>query len=80
MGYWKVGRRLLFYLKIVFSYEAHFWLNEYVNKQGCRFGSGNRPEELQKPPMHPEKSHFGAVYGLVPSLDRTSSKKLQIVS
>ncbi|QQP39795.1 Putative DD41D transposase [Caligus rogercresseyi] len=26
----------LFYRKIVFSDEAHFWLNGYVNKQNCR--------------------------------------------
>ena len=27
----------------------------YVNKQNCRFGSEDQSEELQKPPMHPEK-------------------------
>ena len=41
----------LFYRKIVFSDEAHFWLNLYINKQNCRFWS----EELQKLPMHAEK-------------------------
>ena len=39
----------------MFSDEAHFWLNGYVNKQNCRFWSEDQPEELQKLPMHPEK-------------------------
>jgi len=28
-----------FYPKILFSEEAHFWLNGYVNKQNCRIWS-----------------------------------------
>ena len=39
----------------MFSDEAHFWLNGYVNKQNCRFWNVYQPEELQKLPMHPEK-------------------------
>ena len=45
----------LLYRKIVFSDEAHFWLNGYVNKQNCRFWSEDQSESLQKLPMHPEK-------------------------
>ena len=41
--------------EIVFSDEAHFWLNGYVNKQNCRFWSEYQPEALQELPMHPEK-------------------------
>ncbi|CAH1988625.1 unnamed protein product [Acanthoscelides obtectus] len=44
-----------FYRKIVFSDEAHFWLNGYVNKQNCRIWSKDQPEALQELPMHPEK-------------------------
>ena len=39
----------------MFSDEAHFWLNGYVNKQNCRFWSEAEPEEFQKLPLHPEK-------------------------
>ena len=35
------------YFFIVFSDEAHLWLNGYVNKQNCRFWSEDQPEELQ---------------------------------
>ena len=44
------------YRKIVFSDEAHFWLNSYVNKQNCRIWSEDQPEELRKLPMHPKHS------------------------
>lgn len=44
-----------FYRKIVFSDEAHFWLNGYVNKQNCRIWSEDQPEALQELPMHPKK-------------------------
>ena len=40
---------------LVFSDEANFWLNGYVNKQNCRFWSEDQPEALQELPMHPEK-------------------------
>ena len=46
----------LLYRKIVFSNEAHFWLNAYVNQEKCRFCSENQPEALQKLPMHLEKN------------------------
>ena len=53
---WALGKLAedpLFNRKIVFSDEAHFWLNGYVNKQNCRFWSEDQPEELQKLPRHP---------------------------
>ena len=76
----KLAEDPLFYRKIVFSDEVHFWLNGYVNKQNCRFWSEDQPEELQKLPMHPEKVTVCAVYRLVATLDRTSSKMLLIVT
>lgn len=33
----------LFYRKIIFNDEAHFWLNGYVNKQNCRIWSDENP-------------------------------------
>ena len=29
----------IFHRKILFSDEAHFWLNGYINKQNCRIWS-----------------------------------------
>ena len=39
--------------KILFSDEAHFWLNGYVNKQNCRIWDEEQPEEVQELPLHP---------------------------
>ncbi|GFV12898.1 putative transposable element, partial [Trichonephila clavipes] len=33
-----------FHKRILFSDEAHFWLNGYVNKQNCRIWSGANPQ------------------------------------
>ena len=44
----KLAEDPLFYRKIVFSNEAHFWFNGYVNKQNCRFWSEDQPEELEE--------------------------------
>ncbi|GFV28045.1 putative transposase [Trichonephila clavipes] len=43
-----------FHKRILFSDEAHFWLNGYVNQQNCRIWSEANPL-------------FGALYGLVES-------------
>lgn len=59
----------LFYRKIVFSDEAHFWLNGFVSKQNCRIWSEEQPEAIQELPMHPEKCtvwcglHAGGIIG-----------------
>ncbi|GFT68818.1 hypothetical protein TNCV_3446451 [Trichonephila clavipes] len=37
------------------SYEAHFWLNAYVNKQNCRIWSEANPQVYVETPLHPEK-------------------------
>ena len=41
--------------KIIFSDEAHFWLNGFVNKQNCRIWGDSNPQQIQQLPMHPEK-------------------------
>ncbi|GFT24142.1 uncharacterized protein TNCV_2063881 [Trichonephila clavipes] len=41
--------------RILFSDEAHFWLNGYVNKQNCRIWSEANPQVYVKTPLHPEK-------------------------
>ena len=41
--------------KIVFSDEAHFWLNGYVNKQNYRFWDTENPNISISKFLHPEK-------------------------
>ncbi|GFU97127.1 uncharacterized protein TNCV_4642201 [Trichonephila clavipes] len=45
-----------FHKRILFSDEAHFWLNGYVNKQNCRIWSEANPQVYVETPLHPEKS------------------------
>ncbi|GFU92416.1 putative transposable element [Trichonephila clavipes] len=44
-----------FHKRILFSDEAHFWLNGYVNKQNCCIWSEANPQVYVKTPLHPEK-------------------------
>ncbi|GFV10533.1 uncharacterized protein TNCV_2584271 [Trichonephila clavipes] len=44
-----------FHQRILFSDEAHFWLNGYVNKQNCRIWSEANPQVYVETPLHPEK-------------------------
>ncbi|GFU76242.1 hypothetical protein TNCV_527221 [Trichonephila clavipes] len=44
-----------FHKRILFSDEAHFWLNGYVNKQKCRIWSEANPQVYVETPLHPEK-------------------------
>ncbi|GFW57960.1 DDE_3 domain-containing protein [Trichonephila clavipes] len=39
----------------IFSDEAHFWLNGYVNKQNCCIWSEANPQVYVETPLHPEK-------------------------
>ncbi|GFU20422.1 uncharacterized protein TNCV_2521891 [Trichonephila clavipes] len=55
-----------FHKRILFSDEAHFWSNGYVNKQNCRIWSEANPQVYVEAPLHPEKL-TGALYGLVES-------------
>ena len=41
--------------KIIFSDEAHFWLNGFVNKQNYHFWAGSNPREIQQVPLNSEK-------------------------
>ncbi|GFW50846.1 transposable element Tc3 transposase [Trichonephila clavipes] len=44
-----------FHKRILFSVEAHFWLNGYVNKQNCRIWSEANPQVYVETPLHREK-------------------------
>ncbi|GFT93980.1 hypothetical protein TNCV_2133611 [Trichonephila clavipes] len=44
-----------FHKRILFSDQAHFWLNGYVNKQNCRIWSEANPQVYVETPLHPEK-------------------------
>ncbi|GFV74475.1 DUF4817 domain-containing protein [Trichonephila clavipes] len=44
-----------FHKRILFSVEAHFWLNGYVKKQNCRIWSEANPQVYVETPLHPEK-------------------------
>ncbi|GFV69241.1 DUF4817 domain-containing protein [Trichonephila clavipes] len=44
-----------FHKRILFSDEAHFWLNGYVNKLNCRIWSETNPQVYVETPLHPEK-------------------------
>ncbi|GFW37486.1 uncharacterized protein TNCV_860931 [Trichonephila clavipes] len=44
-----------FHKRILFSDEARFWLNGYVNKQNCRSWSEANPKVYVETPLHPEK-------------------------
>ncbi|GFX93066.1 DUF4817 domain-containing protein [Trichonephila clavipes] len=44
-----------FHKRILFSDEAHFWLNGYVNKPNCRLWSEANPQVCVETPLHPEK-------------------------
>lgn len=41
--------------KIIFSDEAHFWLDGYVNRQNYRVWGTQRPELVVSKPLHPKK-------------------------
>ncbi|GFW57842.1 hypothetical protein TNCV_2927611 [Trichonephila clavipes] len=44
-----------FHKRILFSDEAHFWLNGYVNRQNCRIWREANPQVYVETPLHPEK-------------------------
>ncbi|GFV42218.1 tc3a_0 protein [Trichonephila clavipes] len=71
------GRACDFHKRILFSDEVHFWLNGYVIKQNGRIWSEANPQVYVETPLHPENCLFGALYRLVESLVRTSSKTMK---
>ncbi|GFW96841.1 DUF4817 domain-containing protein [Trichonephila clavipes] len=72
-----VARARDFHKRILFSDEAHFWLNDYVNKQNCRIWSEANPQVYVEIRYIQKNWLFGALYGLVESLVRTSSKTMK---
>ncbi|GFW50989.1 putative transposable element [Trichonephila clavipes] len=44
-----------FHKRILFSDEAHFWLNGYVNKHNCRIWSEANPQVYVETALQPEK-------------------------
>ncbi|GFW67309.1 uncharacterized protein TNCV_3338101 [Trichonephila clavipes] len=44
-----------FHKRILFSDEAHFWLNGYVNKQNFSIWSEANPQVYVETPLHPKK-------------------------
>ncbi|GFX07005.1 uncharacterized protein TNCV_1556081 [Trichonephila clavipes] len=44
-----------FHKRILFSDEAHFWLNGYVNKHNCHIWSEANPQVYVDTSLHPEK-------------------------
>ncbi|GFW32405.1 putative transposable element [Trichonephila clavipes] len=44
-----------FHKRILFSDEAHFWLNGYVNKKNFRIWSEANPQVYVETPLYPEK-------------------------
>ncbi|GFW74242.1 uncharacterized protein TNCV_2524461 [Trichonephila clavipes] len=47
-----------FHTRILFSDEAHFWLNGYVNKQNCRIWSEANPQVYVETPLHPKTDYL----------------------
>ncbi|GFW51771.1 transposable element Tc3 transposase [Trichonephila clavipes] len=56
-----------FHKRILFSDEAHFWLNRYVNKKTAAFGVKLIHKCLSKHRYIQKNLLFGALYGLVES-------------
>lgn len=50
---------LLFYRKILFTDEAHFWLNSYLNKQNCLIWKKSLP---RRPILRPHCHRYGVRY------------------
>lgn len=44
-----------FFRKIIFSDEANFHLDGYVNKQNCRIWGSENPHQVAQTPLHPQK-------------------------
>ncbi|GFX54352.1 hypothetical protein TNCV_3824511 [Trichonephila clavipes] len=66
-----------FHKRILFSDEAHFWLNGYVNKQNCRIWSEANPQVYVETPLHPEKLTVWCALWAGGIIGRTSSKPMK---
>ena len=65
-------KMIRFYLNIIFSDEASFWLNGFVNKQNMRYWSDSNPHVLHESWLHTEK--------ITVWCDRTSSVIIKTVT
>jgi hypothetical protein len=45
-----------FSMKIIFSDEAHFQLDGYVNTQNCRIWGAENPRVIQEKPLHAQRT------------------------
>ncbi|GFU52304.1 putative DD41D transposase [Trichonephila clavipes] len=66
-----------FHKRILFSDEAHFWLNGYVNKQNFRIWSETNPQVYVETPLHPEKLIVWCALWAGGIIVRTSSKTMK---
>ena len=62
---------------VVFSDEAHFQMNGYVNKQNCRYWSEKIHKNFKKQLNIPKKSLFGVDFAGEESLVHTSLKTIR---
>lgn len=51
----EINRDPKFFSKILFSDEAHFHLNGYVNKQNCRIWATENPRVIQEVSLYPKR-------------------------
>ena len=51
-----------FYKKIIFSDEAHFQLNGYVNKQNCRIWGSENPRMIEQYPLNPQNCNVWCAF------------------
>lgn len=54
-----VGRKQEFYMKILFSDEAHYYSNGYFDKKNFRIWRDDNPKVIIETPWHPQKPLFG---------------------
>ncbi|GFW48811.1 uncharacterized protein TNCV_4243911 [Trichonephila clavipes] len=69
-----------FHKQNLFSDEAHFWLNGYVNKQNCRIWSEANPQVYVETPLHPEKLTVIGLCGLPQTLDHLEDNIRRVIA
>ena len=52
----QLGNDSDFHRKIIFSDEAHFWLNGFLNKQNMRYWPDSNSHVLHESSLYPEKN------------------------
>ena len=55
IGYWREHENADFADKIIFSDEAHFHLDGFVNRQNCRIWGEENPRVIHEKQMHPQR-------------------------